>query len=244
MKYLLLLIFLASCGTSDDESQRRNVGEYFTGSGVVQYFLPDLPVWAETVSSLGCHRESSVRFFDLNKLSQSFGLDYQQSIQFQISFNIDRAQRSLSNGLSLVEEERLFYSVSERIQAGIMPFKIPKFKKINLIVIDPLMKDKSKIAAFKKMLATPTYLSAYPVFVSLCYSEKTARKLISDLNFDGEFSVLPMSTLSPFDSNGDLKSIPTLNIKDFFGKDKNITLIEPKGISIGELSGVDARKAY
>lgn len=184
MKYLILLFLFVGCTTTEEELQRRNVGEYFTGSGVVQYFLPDLPSWADTVASLSCHREASVRFFDLSKLRQSFGLDYQQSLQLQLSFNIDRAIRSSNTSQSLVEEERLFYSVSERVQAGIVPFKMPTFKKINLIVIDLAMMDDAKISNLKTLLKSSEFLTAYPVFVSLCFSDMKTREFLSKINYD------------------------------------------------------------
>lgn len=244
MKYLVLILFFIGCATSEEELQRRNVGEYFTGSGVVQYFLPDLPGWANTVASLSCQRQASVRFFDLSKLRQSFGLDYQQSLQFQLSFNIDRANRTSENSQSLIEEERLFYSVSERVQAGIVPFKIPKFNKINLIVIDSAMMNDIYVKSLKELLKSSQFQLAYPVFVSLCFSDMNARQFLSSINYDGQYSILPMSSLSPFDSLGKLHSTPMMNLKEFFGKDKNITLIEPRGISVKELTGFDQKKVY
>ena len=244
MKYLLLILLLTACTTTEEELQRRNVGEYFTGSGVVQYFLPDLPRWADTVASLSCHREASVRFFDLNKLRQSFGLDYQQGLQFQISFNIDRALRSSDASQSLIEEERLFYSVSERVQAGIVPFKMPKFKKINLIVIDLAIMDETKVSSLKTLLKSEELQSAYPVFVSLCFSDMKTRDFLSKINYDGEYSILPMSSLSPFNKDGEMQPIPMMNLKEFFGSDKNIKLIEPKGIHVNELTGFDQKKVY
>ncbi len=244
MKYFILLFILIGCTTTEEELQRRNVGEYFTGSGVVQYFLPDLPGWADTVASLSCHREASVRFFDLNKLRQSFGLDYQQGLQFQLSFNIDRALRSSENSQSLVEEERLFYSVSERVQAGIVPFKMPSFKKINLIVIDLAITDDAKASSLKTLLKSSEFLTAYPVFVSLCFSDMKTREFLSKINYDGEYSILPMSALSPFNKDGQLQSTPMINLKEFFGNDKYIKLIEPKGIHVNELTGFDQKKVY
>ncbi|PIP91280.1 MAG: hypothetical protein COW01_04395 [Bdellovibrionales bacterium CG12_big_fil_rev_8_21_14_0_65_38_15] len=244
MKYLILLFIFVGCTTTEEELQRRNVGEYFTGSGVVQYFLPDLPSWADTVASLSCTREASVRFFDLNKLRQSFGLDYQQGIQFQLSFNIDRALRSSENNQSLIEEERLFYSVSERVQAGIVPFKMPTFKKINLIVVDLAMMDEAKASSLKTLLKSPEFLTAYPVFVSLCFSDMKTRDFLTKINYLGEYSILPMSALSPFNQDGQLQPIPMMNLKEFFGIDKNIRLIEPKGIHVNELTGFDQKKVY
>lgn len=244
MKYFILLFILIGCTTTEEELQRRNVGEYFTGSGVVQYFLPDLPSWADTIASLSCTREASVRFFDLNKLRQSFGLDYQQGIQFQLSFNIDRALRSSENSQSLIEEERLFYSVSERVQAGIVPFKMPTFKKINLIVIDLAMMDDAKASSLKSLLKSPEFQSAYPVFVSLCFSDMKTRDFLTKINYLGEYSILPMSALSPFNKDGQLQPIPMMNLKEFFGSDKNIKLIEPKGFHVNELTGFDQKKVY
>mgnify|MGYP003642070731 CR=1 FL=1 len=246
MKYIMLLTLLVSCTSTEEEFQnfkRRNIGEYFNGSGVVQYFLPDLPVWADTVSSLECQRENSVRFFNFEKLQSSFGLSYQQMVQFQLAFNISKQAEAGANPLTLSSEERLFYSVSELIQADIVPFRIPDFKIIHLVVLDTYLAADTTQAA-KKLISSASFEAGFPVFVSLCYSDKTVRKFVERLDFNGKFEVLPLSVFSPF--AGDTKKLasPSLDLEAFFGNDKKIKVFHPKGVSIPDLVGAKTKIPY
>lgn len=244
MKYLLISILLLSCSTSEEEQfRRRNIGEYFTGSGVVQYFLPDLPSWANTVGSVSCRRQNNIRFFNFEKLQSSFGFSYEQLIQFQMAFNISRLENDSGNIMSLTQEERLFYSVSERVQAGIVPFNLPKYKSINLVVIDSYA-DASNDEPLKKLLQSQKFLSGYPIFVSLCYNDKNIRRYIEKLDFKGKFEVLPLSAFSPYSAEFVLQTSPALYLVDFFGKEKNITVFTPKGQAVPDLMGEKTKQNY
>ncbi len=236
MKFLLLLMLLSSCAYSD--FQRRNVDEYFNSSGIVQYFLPDLPAWANTVHSVQCTRAQSIRFFDFEKLNASFGLDYQQLVQLQLAFNTDRRE-----DMALTEEERLFYSASERVQADIVPFKVPNFKKINLVAIDPYIKAPTYRELFA-LLNSASFNQAQPVFISLCYSEKEVRQLIEQVDFTGSYAVISSAMFSPFGPDLKLQTGVALDVNRLLGEEKDITLYAPGGRTIPEISGKFKTKTY
>ncbi len=246
MKYLLLLTILISCTSTEEEFQnfkRRNIGEYFNGSGVVQYFLPDLPAWADTVPSQNCRRENSVRFFNFEKLQSSFGLSYTQMVQFQLAFNIAKLKETGSEPLTLSSEERLFYSVSEQIQAEILPFRIPDFKTIHLVVLDHYI-EKQNTESPKTLIAKQSFDAGFPVFVSLCFNDKTVRKFVESLKFKGKYEVLPLSVFSPFGADSKALAAPSLDLEKFFEKSKNIKVYHPKGTDIPDLIGVKTKANY
>ena len=64
------LCFLLGCGSG--ELKRRNLDEYYVGSGVVRYFLADVPLWANFSSIANCHRKTPKRFFNMKSVRDSF----------------------------------------------------------------------------------------------------------------------------------------------------------------------------
>lgn len=240
----LILFLLAGCATEPDDFRRRNIDEYFNSSGVVQYFLPDLPVWANTVASRQCHRNTSVRFFSFDKMHLSFGLDYHQMLQMQLAYNNERDTLYGKQAITLAQEERLFYTVSERVQSGILPFKTPKFNKINLVIVDEAMLEKDS-AKLKKLINQNSFAQAFPVFMSFCHSEKSVRAFIEKLNFTGRFEIIGSAMFSPFSDKNILTAGPMLYLDAFFGKDKEITLYTDKKSSAdSDLIGFTRIKNY
>lgn len=236
MRFILMFFLLNACAYSD--FKRRNVDEYFNSSGVVQYFLPDLPAWANNVHSVQCTRSQSVRFFDFEKLNASFGLGYDKLIQLQLAFNMDR-----NEDMALTEEERLFFSVSERVQADIVPFKIPDYNKINLVVIDPYL----NAPAYRELFAlvnSTGFSSGWPVFVSLCYQEKEVRALVEQVGFTGSYSVISAAMFSPYGTKMKLQTGMFLDVNALFGAKKDITLYIPGARDIPEIRGKFKKITY
>lgn len=231
MKLSLITLFFLLSSCAFDNLERRNVDEYFNSSGVIQYFLPDLPAWANTVDSVQCHRSESVRFFDFEKLNASFGLDYERLIQLQLAFNQERKQ-----DMALTEEERVFFSVSERIQADIYPFKKPQFEKIHLVIVDPFMRAET-YRELHALVNSQSFAQGQPVFASICYSEQEIRKLIDDLGFTGGYAVISAAMFTPYNEKMQLTPGMSLNLSELFGADKSITLYNSQSIVPVEFKG-------
>ena len=241
--WLVLLFVLSACANNQENFRRRNVDEYFTSSGVVQYFLPDLPTWADTVSSMQCRRESSVRFFDFEKMNSSFGLSYVQMLQMQLAFNIERNQKCGAEAMALTEEERLFYATSERVQAGIVPFKIPTFKRLHVVLVDAFVQAEV-YRDFYKLINSSEFSNGLPIFASLCYNDATVREFLEKTGFKGSYEVIPSSMFSPFSAASKLGVTPGLNLAELLGSEKKIILYIPKGIEAPSINGASAVKSY
>lgn len=244
MRVLLVLLFvLSGCATNQENFRRRNVDEYFTSSGVVQYFLPDLPTWADTVPSMQCRRENSVRFFDFDKMRSSFGLSYVQMLQMQLAFNIERNQSRGVDAMALTEEERLFYATSERVQAGIVPFKVPTFKRLHIVLVDPYVKAEV-YRDFFKLINSKEFANGLPIFASLCFNDATVRSFLEKASFKGSYEVIPASMFSPFSADAKLSVTPGLNLAELLGKEKQIVIYIPKGMEAPSISGATTVKTY
>lgn len=140
--FYCFLLFSLGCTHNHHQKyglQRRNMNEYFLTSGVVRYFLSDIPSWANFSIEGQCFRKGSVRHLNLSELRNSFSFNYQQAIQFQYMFNRDYhklKKEHQAKQLFFKDEEKLFYDVSDKIRSGFQAFKKPTFNRIHLIWID------------------------------------------------------------------------------------------------------------
>lgn len=241
---LLILIFLVSCSTSqkdDDSFKRRNLSEYFMGSGVVQYFLPDLPKWANVSQTASCHREVSPRFLDFKKMNESFSLSYEQLLQFQYSYNMKAEKfkrRFQSAALLLKDEERLFYETSDQIQGDIVPFRKPKFKRVHLIWVDDALANEESLKGLRDFMKTQVATLGHPVFLSLCLSHSELEKFLIQNKLDPQSSrLIPFEMFSPYGNDFKLNTYFSLNIGDLFGDKYELHFYAPRKVKLLEFKG-------
>lgn len=176
-------MLLAGCAQNGME--RRNLDQYFMASGITRYFLPDLPDWANYSQSANCHRKQSIRYFDMKKLRDSFSLSYTQSIHFQVMFNLEREEQlklTSLDALPLKEEEKVFYTVSDKVQSGAFSVRLPTFKRVNLVWIDPLTKSEQGIKKLKELVSSDVMNVGHPVFVSLCMGQHELEHFMTSQN--------------------------------------------------------------
>lgn len=232
MRLILLsfLIVLASCSTNTREQEgfeRRNLEEYFQSSGVVKYFLPDLPDWANSSVTGQCMRKTPVRYFNFKNLMESFSMDYEKSVQFQYMYNIESRKLKLdvsAEYLPLKEEEKTFYMVSDKIQADIYAFIAPKFKRINLIWIDPALRSDKDLGALKKLMRSSQMDLGHPVFVSLCLSSEEMAAFSKRNRFRDGIRFIPHTMFSPFNEEREISPNLYLNVSALFKPEQKIYL--------------------
>ena len=149
--FVSLLLWQGCTFWKDSGFKRRSLENYFMPGGSVRYFLSELPDWINFSETGKCYRKTRGKFIKMNDFKHSFNLTYKESIQFQYDYNIkyqEWIKRSKRKRLSLEEEEKLFYQISENIQGGIKIFNPPAYKRVHLIWIDPILQNK----AIKKRL--------------------------------------------------------------------------------------------
>ncbi|MCF8058773.1 MAG: hypothetical protein K9K67_05725 [Bacteriovoracaceae bacterium] len=240
LKYLILVfsvlsgLFFGCTRLPNDESnphslQRRKVEEYFVSSGVVRYFLPEIPYWANFSESAGCRREESIKYLDLKMVRGSLSLTYEEAIQLQLMLNnmiFDLKEEKHISHIPFKEEEGLFFKASDRIQAGIRTFRVPKFKRVHLIWIDPYLKN---VTGLKELMQKSSVGLGHPVFVSLCLTRSHLDNWMKTNDFANKnIRLLSYEMLSPYDLEGELKTKYHIFVDEIFGKDKSTFFYGPK----------------
>ena len=239
MKQLINLVlihfFLTSCAQPTHGTLKlHRTKDYYQSSGVVKYFLSDLPDWANASSEGECQRSYTVRYFDFGNLKSSYNIDYFESVQLQYLFNI-LSKRSKTkykvSALPLKEEEKFFYNSMDKIKAKLFPFRRPKYKRINLIWVDPFLKDRAGTNKLVQLMKSKIMTLGHPVWVSSCFSQGEIEKTIRSLKLDTfNIRILPIEAFSPFSSEYVLSTIVKLSIRELFEKDQKLYLYIKNGV--------------
>lgn len=165
MNRLLFFFFLSVLGCAHEPSPETIVRPY-QGAGYEQFFLPELPGWANGSLSAGCARSLSVRYVDHAALQRLQGLDFVQRVELQTQFNRKWHERYgvFVKSLTPREEEVLFFETLERVRGGVRDLKFPAGRTTHLVWWDQLQV-RAKAAQFLEKLAQ----QGNPiVLVSLC----------------------------------------------------------------------------
>lgn len=208
--------------------QRRKMEEYFVSTGVVRYFLPEIPYWANFSEAAGCRRKESIRYLDLNTVRGSLSLTYEEAIQLQLMLNemffAMKREKHIEH-IPFKEEEALFFKASDRIQAGIRTFRVPKYKKINLIWMDQFI---SEAKPLRKFMESKVSNNGHPVFLSLCLTRAELEEWMKSNGFlNKNIRLLSYEMLSPYDLKGELKTRYHIFVNEIFGEEKEISLFIP-----------------
>ena len=84
---IFLFIAFLGCTTSPTVNLKENYDQVYITNGVEQYFLANLPHWANFSTQSSCHRKKPIRFFNFENLKKSFSLDYEKMVHLQHMFN-------------------------------------------------------------------------------------------------------------------------------------------------------------
>ena len=232
-------LLLAGCALNEKSNfKMRDTRKYFPGSETNRYFLPNLPDWINFSQTAGCRRKVSIRYLDILKLQRSFSLKHTQGIQLQYMFNKILEQIRREKDIKLIpfdREEKIFYDVSNKIQSGILAFRKPSFKQINLVWVDPLLSHPAKLA---DMLNQSFMVKGHPVLISLCksYFEMEAFLQKNHLS-DQNIRIMPLEMFSVFDPQGRMMPSFHLHLPSFFDKKQKLHLFIPGKTKPSELSG-------
>lgn len=234
LSYLIILIFSISCAGSNSKMKRRNLEEYFIGTGVVRYFLPEVPEWYNFSEAGSCFRDRSLRFFNLKTLRSSFSLSYEETLQLQYMYNVEayHLKKSASaNHLPFKDEEKLFFNLTEKIQAGIRTFIPPKYSRIHLIWIDPALGSKAELKKLKTFMKSPEMDQGHPVFVSLCRSRPGLINFMAQNNWvNKNIRMIPFELFSIFSDDGVRNPHFSLNFSKIFTGKKNLHFYSSKSL--------------
>jgi hypothetical protein len=215
MKYLnyLVLLTVLSCGLTE---VKRNIDEpqSYQSSGTEQFFLAELPDWANFSSSGDCFRSRSFAYLDFKKVAASYQLTYPEMIELQAQYNarVEKYYRSTAvKFLKPVEQASFFSNTLEQVRGGIRSFKLPRVDAVDIIWIDSFIKE-NKIAEIKSMIHKGHFNQRLPVLFSACLSRESLDQWVVTNNFEAAgFYLMGAEFLSPF--NSEIAAIPGLRIE-------------------------------
>lgn len=217
----ILIIFLISCGTTPrGKLEKRNIDEYYLGTGFVDYFLPQLPSWANYSSVASCRRDISVRYVNLEKLMNSLSFDYESALSIQNMFNNElnaRVAQKHIDSLNLGDEEKLFYDVSQRVRQGQRTFKKPRYDRVHVIWLDSI----DNPWRLKKLLSSQKMSLGHPVLLSMCLSRSHMKVYLKRHGLDNKnIRLISTELLSPYTNKGELSTQMSLDLSELMKKKK------------------------
>lgn len=234
LTFIFTIIFISCSSTSDKQFKRVNVEQFYRQSGMVKYFLSDLPRWANLSYEGNCQRSSSKKFFNIKNIMESFSMNYEEAIHFQYLFNIEYriAKEKKNTPPTLKEEESLFFQTLDKVKAGIRAFKKPVFDRVNIVWVDSFLDNK---ASLRKLMTSEAMNLGRPLLVSMCHNESELKSILgqSKVFYEGSRFVT-FEAFSYYNSKGEfgarenlyLDKILKKNQKKFFyyrgNKPKNL----------------------
>jgi hypothetical protein len=184
MRFIFLILFLASaCSTPGDSVF--SVDPYQTG-GVEQFWLAELPSWANGNVSAQCSRDFSAHYVNHEALEKIHGLNYQQRVELQAHFNRQLRQKYGSKIITPREEGSLFLQSMEQVKAGIREYNYPNRGPVHLVWWDQIHKKESSVRWLKKLAQTGDPI----ILLSLCLDSTQLENWVSrsELSEIGLFS--------------------------------------------------------
>lgn len=208
--------------------QKRPVDVVYQGSNVSQYFLADLPLWANFSTEGDCRREKQIRFLNFATLSKSYGLSYEELVQFQLMLN--RRLESFVAGQQLEalrpkDEAYIFYNVQDQIKGGAKEFLKAEFNESLIILVDEAINDIEKMNRLKKLMRSSIINEAVPYLVSACMTKTEMEDFVAEkLRKMEGVKIISAEMFSPFDSLFKLRNGYYIDLKMLFSDNQKMTL--------------------
>jgi hypothetical protein len=234
MKYLnfSLLLILISCSNGE---VRQNIQDTpYRTSGLEQYFLPELPNWANSSPSGQCFKKHSFQYLNFKKVSDTYRLNYQELVELQGQYNerIEAYFRSSAvRFLKPVEEAAFFANTLENVRGGVKGFKIPEAaKKVDIIWLDRYI-ELNLVKELKKMNQLGRFDERLPILFSSCFSKQDLNQWLIENNLDHiGFYSLTAEWLNPYSSALELRPALHIEIKKLLGEGREVRFVSPHEI--------------
>ncbi len=234
LSIISLILFYGCAQPTHGPLLLRNTKSFYQGTGVVKYFLSELPNWANASNESACQRSYTVKYFNFSNLKASFDLSYSDSVQLQYLFNISHRTSKENYQIELLplkQEEKIFYDSFDKIKAKLYPFRFPTYKRVNFIWVDPYLKDKKGTRQLVALMKSAIMTKGHPVWVSSCYGRKELDASIKSLKLDTfNIRVLGIEAFSPYSQDNVLMTEVRLSLRDLFPGKRTLYLYIKNGM--------------
>lgn len=234
MKYLscLVLLTLISCGSGEI---RQDVTDApYRTSGLEQYFLPELPAWANNSASGQCFKKHSFQYLDFSKLAGVYELKYPELVELQAQYNerLEAYFRSTAvRFVKPVEEAAFFSNTLENVRGGVKSFKLPPMAgQVDIIWLDRYISTNT-VAELKKMNEMGRFDERLPILFTSCLSKQDLNQWLIENNLDQVgFYTLSAEWLTPYGSDLQMKPGLQLEIKKLLNENVKVRFVSPNEI--------------
>lgn len=235
MKYLsfLALLSLLSCGTSGPK-QNIDPSTGYRTSGLEQFFLPELPEWANFSAPAGCFKKSSFTYLNFPKLKEAYQLSYLEMVELQAQYNerLENYFRSTAvRFLKPVEEASFFSNTLEQVRGGVRSLKLPPVKEVEVIWLESFTAKE-----LKSLSQSERFNEKLPILFSSCHSKQSLNQWLAENHLeDSGFYLLTAEWLSPYNTLAEIKAGLHLELNELFGKNIKVTITSAKNKTATEL---------
>ncbi len=231
MKFLSFSLLLALISCSNGEV-RQDISETpYQTSGLEQYFLPELPAWANHSASGACFKKHSFHYLDFSKLGEVYNLKYPELVELQAQYNerLESYFRSTAvRFVKPVEEAAFFSNTLENVRGGVKSFKLPPaVMKVDIIWLDRYIA-LNQIDQLKRMSEMGRFDERAPILFSSCMSKQDLNQWLMENNLDevGFFS-FTAEWLTPYGSDLKLRPGLQLEIKKLLNEKTEVRFVSP-----------------
>lgn len=234
MRYLsfFLLLILTSCGHGELRQEIKDTP--YQTSGLEQFFLPELPAWANNSASGQCFKKHSFQYLDFSKLNAAYDLNYSQLVELQAQYNerLEAYFRSTAvRFLKPVEEAAFFSNTLENVRGGVKHFKLPaEVNKVDVIWLDRYIA-LNRVNEIRRMNETGRFDERLPILFTSCLSKQDLNQWLVENNLDQVgFYSLSAEWLSPYSSDLQMKAGLQLELKKVMNEKVQIKIVAPNEI--------------
>lgn len=234
MKYLnfFLLLILISC--SNGEIREVNDDAPYRTSGLEQFFLPELPTWANNSASGQCFKKHSYQYLDFSKLGSVYQLKYPELVELQAQYNerLEAYFRSTTvRFLKPVEEAAFFSNTLENVRGGVKHFKLPPLaNEVDIIWLDRYISS-GLTSELKKMNELGRFDDRPAILFASCFSKQDLSQWLIENNLDQVgFYSLTAEWLTPYGSDLTMKAGLQLEVKKLLNENVKVKFISPNEI--------------
>lgn len=228
----LVLLTLLSCSSGEERHEIKDA-PYHT-SGVEQFFLTELPTWANVSESGSCVKSSSFQYLDFSKVAATYQLSYVEMLELQGQYNQRREDYFRSTAMKFlkpVEEASFFSNTLEQVRGGVRNFKLPQVPQVDIVWLEGFQ-SKGAIEELKKLTRTDGFTENLPLLFSSCLSKQRLTQWIAENNLEEVgFYLLSAEWLSPFAADAKPTTGLKIEIKKLLGAGVKTRVIAPKGVA-------------